>query len=260
VTSFRILTWGNEDALPVVCIHGVGGHARRFERLARMLEDRRFVVSYDLRGHGRSPWAGDQSPEAHCDDLEEVMDTCGIDQSMLVGASLGGRIALEFAATRGDRVTGLCLLDPPLFAIGRRPGDDDQQGGSFASVDEAIAHLRHESGLEHTPRALLEEEMAEHLVAGEDGRFRRRYSRSAAAQAMDALRGGQPPLREVVCPVLIVRGQTSDVLSEMDAEQAAEELRRCRLETVPGGHYLLWDALAETSALVRDFVLAGSLR
>jgi pimeloyl-ACP methyl ester carboxylesterase len=244
VTSFRILTWGNEDALPVVCIHGAGGHARRFERLARMLEDRRFVVSYDLRGHGRSPWAGDQSPEAHCDDLEEVMDTCGIDQSMLVG----------------DRVTGLCLLDPPLFAIGRRASDDEQQGGSFASVDEAIAHLRHESGLEHTPRALLEEEMAEHLVAGEDGRFRQRYSRSAAAQAMDALRGSQPPLREVVCPVLIVRGQTSDVISETDAEQAAEELRRCRLETVPGGHYLLWDALAETSALVRDFVLAGSLR
>jgi pimeloyl-ACP methyl ester carboxylesterase len=64
----------------------------------------------------------------------------------------------------------------------------------------------------------------------------------------------------VVCPVLIVRGETSEMLTEADAEQAAEELRRCRLETVPGGHCLLWDALAETSALVRDFVLAGSLR
>jgi pimeloyl-ACP methyl ester carboxylesterase len=260
VTSFRILSWGNEDALPVVCIHGVGGHARRFERLARMLEDRRYVVSYDLRGHGRSPWAGEQSLEAHCDDLEGVMDACGIDQSMLVGASLGGRIAVEFAATRGDRVTGLCLLDPPLFAIAPRPTAEERHGGSFGSVDEAISHLRDDSGLEHTPRALLEEEMAEHLVADDDGRFRQRYSRSAAAQAVDALRGSQPPLREVVCPVLIVRGESSEVLSEDDAEQAAEELRRCRLETVPGGHCVLWDALAETSALVRDFVLAGSLR
>jgi pimeloyl-ACP methyl ester carboxylesterase len=260
VTSFRILTWGNEDALPVVCVHGIGGHARRFERLARMLEDRRFVIAYDLRGHGRSPWAGEQSLEGHCGDLEEVLDACGIDQSMLVGAALGGRIALEFAATRGDRVTGLCLLDPPLFATRPRPTAEERHGGSFGSVDEAISHLRRESGLEHTPRALLEEEMAEHLVADEDGRFRQRYSRSAASQAMDALRGTQPPLREVVCPVLIVRGESSDVLSERDAEQAAEELRRGRMETVPGGHCLLWDALAETSALVRDFVLAGSLR
>ena len=55
MSQFRILTWGPDDALPVVCLHDVCGHARRFERLGRMLDDRRLVIAYDLRGHGRSP-------------------------------------------------------------------------------------------------------------------------------------------------------------------------------------------------------------
>ena len=50
----------------------------------------------------------------------------------------------------------------------------ERRGGGYATVDEAIEQRRRDDGLEHTPRALLEEEMAEHLVADEDGRFRYR--------------------------------------------------------------------------------------
>ena len=39
-------------------------------------------------------------------------------------------------------------------------------------------------------------------------------------------------------------------------ERVTDELRRVRVEHVPGGHVVLWDALAETSALVRDFLVA----
>jgi pimeloyl-ACP methyl ester carboxylesterase len=104
----------------------------------------------------------------------------------------------------------------------------------------------------------LEEEMAEHLVADEDGRFRLRYSREAAAQALEALADAPPPrLKEIVCPTLLVRADRSRLLSEDDAERAADELRRCTCRVVPGGHSVLWDALAETGALVREFLLAG---
>jgi pimeloyl-ACP methyl ester carboxylesterase len=255
-TGFHILTWGSEEHPPIVCLHAERGHARRFERLARMLHDRLQVVAYDLRGHGRSPWSGDQSLPAHAADLEEVMDASGIEQAAVLGDSFGARVAIEFAAAHGDRVTALILLDPPLYP--RYPTPEELQAGSptgtFAGVDDAIERVRAESGLVHTPRALLEEEMAEHLVADEDGRFRLRYSREAAARAAEALFMTPPKLKGIVCPTLIVRAEGSSALGAEGAERAAAELRRCRIAVVPGSHAVLWDSLAETGALVRDFV------
>ena len=240
----------------MVCLHAERGHARRFDRLARMLRERMRVLAYDMRGHGRSPWAGDQSLTAHAADLGEVLESCGIEQTALLGDSFGARVAIEFAAAHGDRVTALVLLDPPLYPTYPTPEELQAQrrSGAFASVDDAIEGLRSDAGLAHTPRALLEEEMAEHLVADEDGRFRLRYSREATARAADALLLSPPKLKEIVCPTLIVRAAESTTLGEQEAERAAAELRRCQIAVVPGSHAVLWDALAETGALIRDFV------
>ena len=255
-TGFHILTWGSEEHPPIICLHAERGHARRFERLARMLHDQMRVIAYDLRGHGRSPWSGDQSLPAHASDLGEVMDICRLDQSVVLGDSFGARVAIEFAAAHGDRVTGLVLLDPPLYP--RFPTIEEIEAGgptgTFTGVDEAIEQVRAESGLVHTPRALLEEEMAEHLVADEDSRFRMRYSREAAARAAEAVFLSPPKLKEIVCPTLIVRAEESTALGAEGADRAAAELRRSRVAIVPGSHAVLWDALAETGALVRDFV------
>jgi lipase len=258
-TGFHILTWGSEEHPPIVCLHAERGHARRFERLARMLHDRMRVIAYDLRGHGRSPWSGDQSLPAHAADLDEVMSICRIEQAVVLGDSFGARVAVEFGATHGDRLTGLVLLDPPLYPRFPTPEEIEAGGptGTFTGVDEAIEVVRSESGLVHTPRALLEEEMAEHLVADEDGRFRLRYSREAAARAAEAVFLSPPRLKEIVCPTLIVRAEESSALGPEGAERAGAELRRCRIAVVPGSHAVLWDALAETGALVRDFATVG---
>jgi pimeloyl-ACP methyl ester carboxylesterase len=255
-SGFHILTWGSEEHPPIVCLHAERGHARRFERLARMLHDRMRVVAYDLRGHGRSPWAGDQTLSAHASDLGEVMEACGIERAAVLGDSFGARVALEFAAAHGDRVTRLVLLDPPLFPRYPTPEEIEAGGptGTFGGVDDAIEQVRAECGLVHTPRALLEEEMAEHLVADEDGRFRLRYSREAAGRAAEAVFLSPPRLKQIVCPTLIIRAEQSSALGPEGAERAAAELRRCRVTVVPGSHAVLWDALAETGALVRDFV------
>ena len=149
---------------------------------------------------------------------------------------------------------------PPAVALfaAHAPGGPGRarEGGSFTDVDDAIESRRSLDALLHTPRALLEEEMAEHLVVDEDGLFRYRYSRAAAAAAMELLAEPESELNEVLCPTLLVHGDTSALLSDADVVRAADEIRRCRVETVPGGHAVLWDALAETSAHVRSFLVA----
>jgi pimeloyl-ACP methyl ester carboxylesterase len=259
MTTFRILHWGPDDLPPVVCLHDARGHARRFERLARILEPGRHVVAYDLRGHGRSPWSGPHTLEQHADDLDDVLDRSDIDQAGLSGEGVGARIAIEYAIRNQERINSLTLLDPPvaprvaeMHARARR----ERTGGGYASVDEAIEQRRLEDGLEHTPRGLLEEEMAEHLVADEDGLFRYRYSREAAAEALEAAAEPETRLADVLCPTMVIRGERSPLVSADDLDGIADAVRRLRIEEVPGGHVVLWDAMAETSALVRDFLVA----
>src|SRR6478672_3378045 len=174
-----------------------------------MLRGHRRVIAYDLRGHGRSPWSGPHTLHQHVLDLDEVLEEAGVDQTALVGDGFGGRVAAEYAAAHGERVTALSLLDPPLSPDPRRMlalADSERHGQVFTSADAAIAAFTGYAGLLHTPRVLVEEDVAEHLVVDQDGRLRFRYSHDAAAAALAALAAPAECLKEVVCPVLLVRG------------------------------------------------------
>ena len=63
-------------------------------------------------------------------------------------------------------------------------------------------------------------------------------------------------LGDVLCPTMVIRGERSPLLPPGDLEMIEDAVRRVRVEQVPGGHVVLWDALAESSALVRDFLVA----
>jgi len=101
--------------------------------------------------------------------------------------------------------------------------------------------------------------MEEHLIADEEGRFRYRYSRAAVDADLELLEDANVPLEDVLCPTLIVHGRESSWVTDTDIEAAEEAIRRCRVETVPGSHAVLWDALAETSAHVRSFLVARKI-
>jgi lipase len=259
MSPFRILRWGSDELPPVVCLHDVRGHARRFERLARMLEPGRMVVAYDLRGHGRSPWSGPHTMLQHMDDLSAVLEQCSIDQTGLIGDGFGARLAIEYAIANQERINSITLLEPPIEPDPDqmlREAEVELLGGGFAGVDEAVERRRLEDGLMHTPRALLEEEMGEHLVADDDGRFRYRYSHEAVATALEEIAQPATGLPELLCPTMVIRALGASRMSDEDIERINDEVRRVRIEEVPGGRVVLWDALAESSALVRDFLVA----
>jgi 3-oxoadipate enol-lactonase len=70
------------------------------------------LLRHDMRGFGRSPLP--PQPYSNARDLLDVMDAAGIDRAVLVGASLGGRVALEIALAEPDRVSALVLVGPGL--------------------------------------------------------------------------------------------------------------------------------------------------
>ena len=249
--------WGDPKAPPLVCLHGVSAHGRRFRKLAeeRLARDFR-VLAPDLRGHGRSGYDPPWDIGAHLADVLETLDAVGVESAAWIGHSFGGRLVLELAARAPERLTAAVLLDPAIQIL-PHVGFDFAQGAaldhSFASVEEAI-ESRLASGAP-TPREFVEEEAREHLAPSPDGRLRWQFCRAAVVTAYSELCTDPPPPPVLGVPALLVHAESFGLVREEQLDEYAHALGdRLELVAVPGGHIVYWDAYEETAAAVEKFL------
>jgi 3-oxoadipate enol-lactonase len=134
-------------------VHGMCGDARVWERQVALLADRHTCVTYDRRGHSRSP-RGDagESDGVHADDAAALIEGLGLDP-VVVASSGGARIALELLRRRPDLVRGAVLSEPPAltlapeaarpFVAELRPRIEQAvaTGGPGAAVDAFFAYV-----------------------------------------------------------------------------------------------------------------------
>lgn len=106
------ITGQGEDAPKLVLLHGVMGFGLNWRTVTKSLDSRFRCLVYDQRGHGRSfhPEHG-YSPEDYAKDLRLILDDLRWKKISLVGHSMGGRNALEFAHRFSDRVEKLVIED-----------------------------------------------------------------------------------------------------------------------------------------------------
>ncbi|MEU4172925.1 alpha/beta fold hydrolase [Streptomyces sp. NPDC026665] len=110
--DFGHLSYGTAgEGPPVVLVHaGVADH-RMWDAVVPALAERHTVIRYDLRGFGES--APPRAPFSETDDLRRLLDHLGHERVRLVGASWGGRVALDFTLTHPQRVHSLAMLAAP---------------------------------------------------------------------------------------------------------------------------------------------------
>jgi lipase len=236
-------------------VHGVTSHGARFDRLARERLARRWhVVAPDLRGHGRSGWEPPWSIEQH---LEDLLESVPEDARLWVGHSFGGRLVLELAARHPERIDRGVLLDPALWVpphYALEEAEAARADRSFGSVAEAVEARLADGSVFGAPRELLDEDFREHLAVGDDGRLRPRYCRSAVVAAHGEL-SRVPPQERLEVPLLAARAIEAEVcppfLVAAYRETAGELLESTEL---PGGHIVMWDALAETADAIERFL------
>lgn len=110
--NFHHQVTGPETGPKLVFLHGVMGFAANWRSIAKAFESEFEVLAFDQRGHGRSfqPPIG-YAPENYAADLLEIVDELGWSKIHLVGHSMGGRNALQFAVDHADRVERLVIED-----------------------------------------------------------------------------------------------------------------------------------------------------
>lgn len=111
--SVHVLERGAPAAEPLLFVHGWGVSSAAFSEFFDRLAERYRVVAPDLPGFGRSrAFAGAVSYEAYADVLAELLADRGIERAHVAGLSMGGGVALCFAARHPERVRALVLMAP----------------------------------------------------------------------------------------------------------------------------------------------------
>lgn len=111
-TTLQYAAQGNPNGFPLVFINSLGTDLRIWDGVAPHFTDRHRVIRYDKRGHGLSDCPpGPYTIRDHATDLAGLLDQLGARRAILVGISVGGMIALDFAATWPERVQALVLCD-----------------------------------------------------------------------------------------------------------------------------------------------------
>jgi lipase len=246
--------WGDPAGAPVVCLHGVVAHGRRFRRLAEERLQAFRVLALDLRGHGHSTWEPPWALEQHVQDVLETIRAAGIERATFIGHSFGGRLTLELTA-RGV-VERSVLLDPavwvpPQLALER--AEAERADWSFASRAEALEARRPTALL--APDELLAEELDQHLVQDDGGRWRYRYLQSAVVTGYGELAQHPPDWERMRVPTLLVAGAESEVVPDVVVDVLRHELGELlEVVIVPGGHIVLWDAYEQTADAIARFL------
>lgn len=257
---FRDWAGPGPDASALVVLHGYTGHARTWDAFAEGMRDRYRVIALDHRGHGESGWAADgYAIKAMAADLEAFVKALDLKAYSLLGLSMGGMVAIEYAGRAPRRLAALSIVDigPELDPEGvRRIRERQAESDSFASREEAFAAAR--AADPRPPEAHHRHRVDLSLMRTADGRWTWRYDR--ALRAPGALVTIPPAEAWASCaaiavPTQIIRGAESDILSPAIAARMVETIRDCRLDEVAGaGHAVPLDRPDGFLAAARDFL------
>jgi len=256
----RVLEWGPADGPVVVILHGFTGHARQAEWTARVLADRYRVVAVDQRGHGDSDRAPVYGTVPMAADLVAVLDHLGVERAALVGHSLGGMVGMSAVARHPERFTHLVLGDigpEPAPAGVARIQASVASRDDFTDLDDAVAA---QTALNPTADpAALRHRVAHNLAPRADGRLTWKYD--PALRDGTARYDNHPPdtlwalLAAVPVPVLLLRGEVSDICSAEIAERMRAANPRLTVLVLPGaGHGIATDAPDAVAAAIDAFL------
>lgn len=259
---FHFRDWPSKhlNAPSLVLLHGFTGHARSWDAFAEAMTDRYRVLALDQRGHGETGWAAaDQyGIDDMINDLESFVQALGLQDFTLLGLSMGGLVAMEYASRRPQRLAACVIVDigPEIDRSGSsRIQANVRAADTFASREEAFAVARADNS--RPPEALIDCSDAS-LMRTEDGRWTYRYDRTLRSSGNLRLRDPETAWRScanIEAPTQIVRGELSDILSPQIAERMARTIPDARLVTVANaGHGVPYDAPEGFLAAVREFL------
>ena len=259
VAGFRLYYEEAGAGAPVVLIAGLGADAHFWYKQVPALAGRFRVLTFDNRDSHRSDKVDATYTVADmAGDVRGLLDALEVEAAHVVGASLGGFIAQEFAVAHPERVRRLILCGtsfggataepiPPatLTAMMGRTGDAERDLRAFLPLQIATDYLE-------THAAEVDDYVAWRVAHPQSlPAYQRQLTAAVAHDAAGRLGG----LR---MPVMILHGAHDRVVPARNAELLASRIPGARLRVFPeAGHLFLWEAAEDANRTIIEFLMSG---
>ncbi|MDA1061960.1 MAG: alpha/beta hydrolase [Chloroflexi bacterium] len=256
---FHYLDWGNAHLPHVVLLHGGSLTAHTWDMAALLLRDRYHLVALDQRGHGDSDWTPrveDDTSALMVEDTRAFLDHLGYEHFALVGMSMGGINAIQYAAGlhaaglhaggQAEALDALVVVDvgPEVMRAGVIEMEQFAQAtetlASFEDFleravefnpDRAVAHLRY--SLTHALK-----QTAAGWTWKNDRRERPKPDEAALKRDLEARAEALwAAVRAIETPTLLVRGAESKILSAEHAAAVVAAMPHAQSVVIPGARH-----------------------
>lgn len=240
---------------PVILLHGLLGSKINMAGAARALGDHYRAIAVDLRNHGESFHHNSMNYRILAADIGGFMDDNGIEKASLVGHSMGGKCAMQFALSFAERVDKLVVVD-----IAPRYYEDPAWVtyiDALLTIDPARLESRSRADellKETIPSTIYRQFLLSNLVNDEKGGYRWRPNLRAIHGARDEISApvsGKPAGIEA----LFIRGEFSTYIRDGDLGPIAELFPGSATVSVPRcGHLVHIEARDRFNELLADFL------
>jgi esterase len=240
---------------PLILLHGLLGSLGNWQPLARRFAGRFKVFAVDQRNHGLSPHSQEVSFDAMAGDLREFMQTHALAQAHMLGHSMGGKVAMQFALLHPESVARLVVVDVAPRAYPPRHAHALE---ALLALDLNTLRRREELDgqlAKAIPEAEARQFLLKNLRRDGAGGFHWKANVRGLLENYERLTVALTGCRPFSKPALFVRGEKSDYVGEADCDLIRRLFPLAEFCSITGaGHWVHADAPEALFCNVTEFL------
>ncbi len=238
----------------LVIIHGLFGSSDNWRAMAKQLSAYAKVITIDLRNHGLSPHSAQQDYPLMVADLIELFDDLGIERANIIGHSVGGKVAMEFAASYPERLVKLIVVD-----ISPRRYIDTQKKIFNLLINLDLSHYSRrrdvdEALMEQLPDRAVRQFLLMNLISKE-GKLKWRINLAALNENYHHLLAPVCEQQTIDVECCFTRGGLAQFIQIEDEQLIARQFHNSEVYTIEqAGHWVHAEAPQQFLAKVVEFL------
>lgn len=218
---------------PILILHGLFGQCDNWQTIGKKIADAGFeVYLIDQRNHGLSPHSNEWNYEVMAEDIKELIENNKLEHVILIGHSMGGKAAMQFAENYPHFLHKLIVVDiaPRYYSVHHQTILK-----ALTSVDFTIVKNRKEADeimAEYIPESDTRQFLLKNIYWREDGLLAWRFNLPVIADNIEEV--GKENLTNTICTVdaLFMRGELSDYITESDEHEIALKFPNSQIITI----------------------------
>lgn len=239
---------------PLVILHGLFGTLENWGAQIKALSEHFTVIAVDLRNHGRSPHSDDMSYPLMSDDVIELLDELNLNQVLLMGHSMGGKVAMQLAMNHPERLKKLIVVD--ISPVVYEPNHDDVFAGLFSiQLDQIKSRSEADKQLsEHVKDLGVRAFLLKNLYRNEEKAFAWRMNLEVLHTAYNNI--SQPPSGQPYAgDTLFIKGENSNYITAKYTDAITSNFPAVKYKMIQGaGHWPHAEKPTVFTKLVTNFL------